>query len=222
MARILITSGPTRQYLDPVRFLTNASSGRMGAALARAALDRGAVPVVVSGPVAIDYPEGTERHDVVTTEEMLGVCRDLFPGCIGVIGAAAPCDFQPEQPPTGEKWHKHSEREADTGQPALRPASRTIVLVETPDILQALATIKRPGQWMLAFALETHDGRTRAFQKLRRKGADLIALNDPTAIDAVTTRLELIDAAGQSVRTLAGEKTEVAGQLLELLLGFEK
>src|SRR3954464_10267241 len=95
MARILITSGPTRQYLDPVRYLTNASSGRMGKALAEAAIDVGHEVVIVSGPVEVKYPPQAEVIEIISTEEMLAECRRLFPGCDGVIGVAAPCDYRP-------------------------------------------------------------------------------------------------------------------------------
>ena len=95
MSRILITSGPTRQYLDPVRYLTNASSGRMGAALAAAAIEAGHQVVVVSGPVEVAYPAGAEVIPVVSTEEMLAACRKVFPGCDGLIAVAAPCDYRP-------------------------------------------------------------------------------------------------------------------------------
>jgi phosphopantothenoylcysteine decarboxylase/phosphopantothenate--cysteine ligase len=92
MARILITSGPTRQYLDPVRYLTNASSGRMGRELAAAALELGHEVVVVSGPVGVEYPAGAIVRPVISTEDLLAACQELFPTCDGVIGAAAPCD----------------------------------------------------------------------------------------------------------------------------------
>src|SRR5262245_61858128 len=94
MAKILITSGPTRQYLDPVRYLTNASSGRMGRALAAAALKNGHQVVVVSGPVSVDYPSGVQLKPIISTEELLAACQEFFPHCDGVIGAAAPCDYR--------------------------------------------------------------------------------------------------------------------------------
>ena len=97
MARILITSGPTRQYLDPVRYLTNASSGRLGRGLTAAAMAAGHEVVVVSGPVDVDYPAGAEVVPVVSTEEMLEACRKVFPSCGGLIGVAAPCDYRPVQ-----------------------------------------------------------------------------------------------------------------------------
>ncbi|MBQ4195575.1 MAG: phosphopantothenoylcysteine decarboxylase, partial [Thermoguttaceae bacterium] len=95
MSKILITSGPTRQYLDPIRYLTNASSGRMGAALAQAALEAGYEVVVISGPVDIEYPKGAEVVKVVSTEEMHAAAIQRFAECEGAIGAAAPCDYRP-------------------------------------------------------------------------------------------------------------------------------
>ena len=109
MSRILITSGPTRQYLDPVRYLTNASSGRMGRELAKAALALDHDVVVVSGPVQVRYPDGVELVDVVSTEEMLDACCEIFPSCDGLIGAAAPCDYRPRKILT--------EKIAKTGEP---------------------------------------------------------------------------------------------------------
>ena len=95
MSRILITSGPTRQYLDPVRYLTNASSGRMGAALAAAAIEAGHEVVIVSGPVEVTYPAGADVMPVVSTEDMLAACLKAFPACDGLIAVAAPCDYRP-------------------------------------------------------------------------------------------------------------------------------
>src|SRR5690349_23348831 len=88
LARILITSGPTRQHLDPVRYLTNASSGRMGQSLAQAAVDAGHDVVIVSGPVEVSYPSACEVLPVVSTEEMLEICQRIFPKCDGLIGVA--------------------------------------------------------------------------------------------------------------------------------------
>src|SRR5687767_4396141 len=95
MSHILITSGPTRQYLDPVRYLTNASSGRMGSALAAAAIDRGHDVTIVSGPVEVAYPSPARVVNLVSTEEMLQRCQELFADCDGFIGVAAPCDYRP-------------------------------------------------------------------------------------------------------------------------------
>ncbi len=124
MARILITSGPTRQYLDPVRFLSNASSGRMGQALAAAALARGHGVTVVSGPVEVDYPAGADVISVVTTDEMLAAAKDVFAQCDGLIGVAAPCDYRPVR--------VQDQKIAKTGQPLV------LHLIETPDIVATL------------------------------------------------------------------------------------
>jgi len=126
MNRILITSGPTREYLDPVRYLSNGSSGRMGAALAEAVLQQGEMPVLVSGPATVSYPQKADVHWVETTDQMLQCCLKLVPQCAGVIGAAAPCDFRPV---------------ALSEQKIAKPkdgSGMTLRLVETPDILAAL------------------------------------------------------------------------------------
>lgn len=196
MARILITSGPTRQYLDPVRYLTNASSGRMGSALAEAMLAAGHEVVVVSGPVEIAYPPAAQVVNVVSTEEMLSACRDLFPACDGLVGVAAPCDYRPVRVAEG-KIQK-------TGQPL------ELHLIETPDVVATLGAEKKPGQWLVGFALETDDQRLRALAKLEKKSCDLMVLNGPQAMNALTTEVELLDKQGQVVASFSGSKEDVA------------
>ena len=203
MARILITSGPTRQYLDPVRYITNASSGRMGRALAEAALALGHDVVVISGPVAVDYPSAAEVIPVVSTEDMLAAARATFPSCEGLIGAAAPCDYRPQKVET----HKI----AKTGAPLM------LQLVETPDVVATLGGEKRAGQWLVGFALETEDQRFRALAKLERKSCDLMVLNGPEAIDAAENQVEVLDRQGNVLASLSGEKGEVARRLLALI-----
>jgi phosphopantothenoylcysteine decarboxylase/phosphopantothenate--cysteine ligase len=195
MAHILITSGPTRQYLDPVRYLSNASSGRMGAALAAAAIEAGHRVTIVSGPVHVAYPAEAEVISVVSTEEMLAACQKVFPACDGLIAAAAPCDYRPAD------IASHKIRK--TGEP-LR-----LELVETPDILAPLAA-ERTGQWIVAFALETEDRHARARQKLERKNCDLIVVNGPEAIHADDTRAEILDKDGQVLGSFSGAKSRVA------------
>jgi phosphopantothenoylcysteine decarboxylase/phosphopantothenate--cysteine ligase len=202
MARILITSGPTRQYLDPVRYLTNASSGRMGRALAQAALARGHAVVVVSGPVAMRYPAGAEVVPVITTEEMLAACLREFPRCDGVIGVAAPCDYRPVQ--------VEDRKIAKSGGPLL------LKLVETPDVVATLGGQKEH-QWIVGFALETDDHHFRAVTKLQSKKCDLMVLNRPEAIGAASNAVEVLDPSGQVVASLAGPKARVAAGILELI-----
>ncbi|MHB8968870.1 MAG: phosphopantothenoylcysteine decarboxylase domain-containing protein [Pirellulaceae bacterium] len=203
MARILITSGPTRQYLDPVRYLTNASSGRMGRALTVAALASGHEVIVVSGPVQIHYPAAARVVQVISTEEMLGVCCREYPACDGIIATAAPCDYRPH--------HVSSEKISKTGAPLL------LQLLETPDIVAALGASKRPDQWVVGFALETNDQRMRAQQKLEKKSCDLIVLNGPQAIDSETNIVEVMDRRGQIVRSLDGPKSLVAQGIFEII-----
>jgi phosphopantothenoylcysteine decarboxylase/phosphopantothenate--cysteine ligase len=195
MARILITSGPTRQYLDPVRYLTNASSGRMGAALVQAAVAAGQQVTVVSGPVGVPYPAEARVVNVVTTEEMLAAATAEFASCDGLIGVAAPCDYRPVK--------VQSTKIAKTGDPLV------LNLVETPDIVASLAA-EKGHRWVVGFALETEDHHFRAITKLERKRCNLMVLNGPEAISAELTQVELIDASGQVVEKLSGGKDEVA------------
>ena len=155
MARILITSGPTRQYLDPVRYLTNASSGRMGAALAAAAIDLGHAVTIVSGAVEINYPPAAQVIDVVSTEEMLAASRDAFEHCDGLIGAAAPCDRRDNrQPPRRhacsapdrKKMRQNIEMARDgaaQGQQTHRGARQGEPFGASPHSLQSLAAVER-------------------------------------------------------------------------------
>ena len=203
MARILITSGPTRQYLDPVRYLTNGSSGRMGRALALAALELGHQVVVVSGPVAIEYPPGVTLRSIISTDELLQACREIFPSCDGVIGAAAPCDYRPVR--------VAEQKIAKTGQPL------ELHLVETPDVMATLGSTKRPDQWLVGFALETDDQRFRALAKLERKSCDLMVLNGPSAMDAADNQVEVLDKSGVVVAGLAGSKEAVALSIFKVI-----
>jgi len=202
MARILITSGPTRQYLDPVRYLTNASSGRMGRALAASALAAGHEVLIVSGPVDVEYPRDATVLPVVSTEDMLARCQEVFPSCDGLIGVAAPCDYRPITVAAGKI--------AKTGEPL------TLQLIETPDVVATLGGEKR-GQWLVGFALETDDHRLRALAKLEKKSCDLMVLNGPQAMNAIDTRVEVLDRSGAIVQTLAGSKEEVADGIFRVI-----
>ena len=199
MARILVTSGPTRQYIDPVRFMTNSSSGRMGSALAQAALELGHDVVVVSGPVEIEYPNAAQVVSVVSTEEMLQMAQEEFAHCDGLIGAAAPCDYRPR--------HMESSKIAKTGKP-LR-----LELVETADVVATLAADKG-SRWVVGFALESEDHRFRAIGKMQRKSCDLMVSNGVEAMRAQESSVEILDAAGRVLLKYSGPKTEVGQQIL--------
>lgn len=200
MAKILITSGPTRQYLDPVRYLTNASSGRMGKALADAAIAVGHEVTVVSGPVEVDYGNDVRVIDVVSTEEMLAAAQDLFPSCDGAIGVAAPCDYRPVK--------VEDQKISKTGEPLV------LHLIETPDVVASLGANKRADQWVVGFALETDDHRFRAIRKLEEKSCDLIVLNSPDAMNAEETNVEILDANGDVVRAIEGSKRDVSVRII--------
>lgn len=195
MVRILITSGPTRQYIDPVRYLTNASSGRMGRALAAAALDAGHEVIIVSGPVDVVYPSSARVISVVSTEEMLAAAQEVFPTCDGLIGVAAPSDYRPVKVAPNKI--------AKTGEPLL------LHLVETDDVVATLGATKTT-QWLVGFALETEDHRLRALAKLEKKHCDLIVLNGPEAMHATSNNVEVLDRAGAVIESLAGPKEDVA------------
>ena len=202
MPRILITSGPTREFLDPVRYLSNGSSGRMGKALAEAALAAGHEVVIVSGPVEVRYPRAARVLPVVSTEDMLDACLGVFPECAGLIAAAAPCDYRPKIVAT-EKIHK-------TGTPI------DVHLIETPDIVARLGAV-RTSQWMVAFALETADLRMRAMQKLQRKKCDLIVANGPASMNSASAQIEVLDAQGNVLAAAGGSKRKVAAVVLQVI-----
>ena len=203
MARILITSGPTRQYLDPVRFLSNASSGKMGAALAAAAIQTGHEIVIVSGPVSVEYPKEAEVVDVVSTGDMLAAAVKHFPDCDGVIAVAAPCDFQPVK--------------AETQKIKKIGGAISIELKETEDILMALGRMKTGDQWSVGFALETEDAQARARAKLKQKRCDLIVLNGASAINSDTNSVRIIDQHGAVVMRAQGHKTAVATKVIDAI-----
>lgn len=203
MFKILITSGPTREYLDPVRFLTNGSSGQMGAALAYAAIDYGCDVTIVTGPVKISYPEQAQIIEVETTQQMLDACLKQFPLCDCIIGAAAPCDYKPV--------NYSSSKLSKTG------TTLNIEFMPTPDILAALGAVKTPDQTIIGFALETHNGLANAQEKLRRKNCDLICLNAPSAINSLDNSITLISESGV-VAQLSGSKKDLATNIIRYAL----
>lgn len=200
MAHLLITSGPTRQYLDPVRYLTNASSGRMGTALATAALELGHQVTIVSGPVEVAYPERATVIRVLTTLEMMDAASQVFKSADGLIGAAAPCDYMPRK--------VESSKMSKTGQ-ALQ-----LELVETPDIVATLGASKRPRQWVVGFALETDDMRFRSIVKMSKKCCDMIVSNLASAMNAEDNSVEILYKDGQLLEQIDGPKLTVARRIL--------
>src|SRR5580704_13727794 len=200
--RILVTAGPTREYLDDVRYLSNDSSGRMGYALAAAARGAGHEVVLVSGPVHLDPPQGCDCLFVSTTAQMRDACVSRFAECDGVIAAAAVCDYKPLNRVPGKI--------SKTGGPI------TLEMIETDDVLAELGR-RKDNRWVLGFALEATNARENALQKLRAKNCDWIVLNGPTAIGAESNSVEVLDPSGRVVTSLAGSKAEVAAHLIAWL-----
>lgn len=200
--RILITAGPTREYIDDVRFLSNASSGRMGYALAEAALRAGHEVELVTGPVELTPPSGCRVHRIETTDQLRELCVRLFPQCDGVIATAAVCDYRPKQRVAGKI--------TKTGQPIV------LELTETSDVLAELGA-QRGHRWVVGFALESQDPRNNAMRKLRMKNCSCIVLNDTSAIGSLTNAVEVLSPEAETIAEIRGTKDEVAVGLMELI-----
>jgi phosphopantothenoylcysteine decarboxylase/phosphopantothenate--cysteine ligase len=210
MAKILLTAGPTRAYIDEVRFLTNASSGRMALALAQAALAAGHDVTIVSGPVAVRYPRAARVIPVLTTAEMLEASLAELPRADGIIATAAPCDFEPVRRVAG-KIPRSS-------------AGLALDLRATTDVIATLAArVKRgvPGRrrpaWCVAFALEPGADRQRACAKVTAKQCDLIVVNDLAALESSANSVAVYDSRHELVGEKTGTKRAVAGWLMRLI-----
>jgi phosphopantothenoylcysteine decarboxylase/phosphopantothenate--cysteine ligase len=201
---ILVTAGPTCEDLDPVRFLTNRSSGKMGYAVAAAAAHRGAKVLLVSGPTALETPQGVERIDVRGTEEMQRAVETRFAGCTIAIFAAAVADYRP-----AEKSNKKIKRGKEAW---------TLRLEPNPDILANVARAK--GQRLVVgFAAETENVAENARKKLTQKNADLFVANDVSAKDAgfdvETNIVTLFSRDGRDLPLPRMSKAEVAQRILD-------
>jgi phosphopantothenoylcysteine decarboxylase/phosphopantothenate--cysteine ligase len=202
--RLLITAGPTREHVDPVRFLSNASTGAQGAALAEEALARGCIVDFVHGPLAVPVPAGVIAHAVVSAQDMLDAALRLHPACDAVIGAAAVSDFRP--------------RETTAGKRKRGSGAWTLELVPTADILRALG--ERKGHRVHAgFALETDDLAANALRKLHEKQLDWLVANSPQAIGAAESRYLLLGRDGTQRDLGVLTKRALAAVLLDVLLG---
>ena len=162
--KILVTAGPTREIIDPVRYITNRSSGKMGYALAEALIRADHQVVLVSGPVSIPAPQGLDKLiRVETAAQMAEAVKSVFPECGGAVMCAAVADYRPAEPAAG-KIHKSE------GDLILR-------LERTEDILLSLGRMKKAGQLLVGFAAETEDLKERALGKMERKNLDWIIAN---------------------------------------------
>ncbi len=208
--KVLVTAGPTREALDPVRFLTNRSSGRMGYALAEAAARRGAEVTLVSGPVALECPTGVRREFVESTQDLYCAMERLCREQDVIIQAAAPADYRPAHI-AGQKIKK-----ADGEAMELK-------LVENPDVAAMVGSKKRPGQVLVAFAAETQNLSENAAKKLNKKNVDFIVGNDVTrpgaGFDVDTNIITIFDRSGATELPMM-KKTEVADKILDHVLKF--
>jgi len=200
--RLLITAGPTREYLDPVRYLSNASSGRMGCALAAAAKAAGHEVALVLGPAAVEPPEVDELVRVTSAADMFEAVVARFDGCDVFISAAAVCDYRP----TCREERKIKKSEGPI----------TLEFERTADILLAMSK-RRRRQVLVGFCLETEDLERQAHDKLQVKRLDLVVANGPEAIDADRQDALLITAAGGCERLDGVTKEQLAEQILAVL-----
>ena len=202
---LVVSAGPTREYVDPVRFLSNVSSGRMGFEIAAAAARSGWRVTLVAGPGALATPPGVERVDVVSAREMLTALRRAFAGADALVMAAAVADWRPVRRLAG-KW-----RAKDGGRSATE-----LALVRNPDILATLA--RRKGRrTVVGFALETGAGLRRARAKLERKNADYIVLNDDSALNQGSATVTILAKDGTVERHERRAKREIARRIVRLL-----
>lgn len=201
--RILITAGPTREYLDDVRYLSNASTGRMGYALAAAAKAAGHEVTLVHGPTTHEMPPVARVIAVTSAQEMFDAVAAEFPACDALIACAAVSDYRPKRR-TGGKIKREA---AET---------MTLELVQNPDIVREMAARRRPGQIVIGFALESSAGETAAREKLVRKGLDAIILNAPSVIGATDTEITIFRAEQTRCETVRGSKDEAARKIVRL------
>ena len=197
--RILITAGPTREYLDPVRYLSNASSGRIGAALAAAATDAGHAVTLILGPGSVEPPAVDELVRVTSAADMFEAVTARFDGCDVFIAAAAVCDYRP----VFREEHKIKKTEGKV----------TVEFERTADILAQMSK-RRRRQTLVGFCLETEDLQRRARQKLEVKRVDYVVANGPEAIDAARQDALILSSGGQCERLTGVTKEELAAHIL--------
>ena len=203
--RVVVTAGPTREHLDPVRVLTNPSSGRMGYALAEAASSRGANVILVTGPTELALPSGFATQRVETTEEMRRAVQALVKDADALIMSAAPADYRPKQ-------HAETKRPRANG-------PLTVELEATPDILTSLERPKR--MVVVGFALETGNGLAKARSKMQNKALDFVILNDAlepgAGFEVTTNRVTILGRNGKQVDLPLLPKRDVAERILDVV-----
>ncbi len=210
--KILVTAGPTHEAIDPVRFVGNRSSGKMGFAIANAASQRGAEVMLISGPVSLATPRNVRRVDVESAHEMHAAVMKHFPKVDAVVMAAAVADFTPVTP-SPQKIKKEK----------MKSDSFSLELTPTKDILQALGT-KKKGAVLVGFALETEHGIASGKKKLKQKNLDLVVLNKPlqdgAGIGTDESIVTLISKNGKIEKLPKMAKFDVANQILTRMKKF--
>ncbi len=201
--RVLVTAGPTREFLDPVRFISNPSSGKMGFALAKAASRRGAEVVLVSGPTWLETPVGVERVDVVSAQQMFDEVVKRAEDTDVFIMSAAVADYRPKV-----RYDSKIKKES--------VSLDTIPLERTPDIIAHIAKNKRAGQFVVGFAAETDDVVKNATDKMKRKNMDMIVANVATqAFQKDTNRVVIVLKSGELRYLPEMSKEDVADEILD-------
>jgi phosphopantothenoylcysteine decarboxylase/phosphopantothenate--cysteine ligase len=211
--KVLVTAGPTHEAIDPVRFIGNHSSGKMGIALAKECKNRGAEVILILGPVALpkEY-EGITVIKVTSSDEMYNACHDHFKNVDIALMAAAVADYKPATV-SDQKIKKAGD------------ATPELKLVKTKDILKSLGAIKNEGQVLLGFALETNNEKANALEKLNSKNADFIvlnSLNDGAAFGSDTNKITIFTKAGREIQFESKSKTEVATDIVNTIIDYTK
>ena len=210
--RVLVTAGPTREPLDPVRFITNRSSGKMGYAIAEAAQKRGAHVTLVSGPVSIAAPGGVAMVSVQSTEDLLQQMTELAPQQDIIIQAAAPADYRAETV-APQKMKKNGNK------------GLTLKLVPTPDVARAVGELKQKDQTLVGFAAETENLADNAQKKLDSKNLDMIVANDVTKPGAgfdVDTNIAMLITRGKQTELPLMSKRALADAILDRVLELRR
>ncbi|HEU5357818.1 MAG TPA: bifunctional phosphopantothenoylcysteine decarboxylase/phosphopantothenate--cysteine ligase CoaBC [Gemmatimonadales bacterium] len=203
--RVVVTAGPTREPIDPVRVVTNRSSGRMGYRVAEAVWERGAEVTLISGPVELPPPPGVVVQRIETTAELESAVRRALEAADVLVMAAAPADYRPVAP-SAEKRPRQD-------------GALALPLEPTADILSATAAARRAGSVMVGFALETGDALVKGRAKLERKALDLIVINDAlepgAGFEVDTNRVAILGRDGTSMILPLQSKRETAEQILD-------
>jgi phosphopantothenoylcysteine decarboxylase / phosphopantothenate---cysteine ligase len=197
--RILITAGPTREAIDPVRYIGNRSSGNMGAALANAAIKAGHLTSVILGPVSTPFPEGARRIDVETAREMLDAVMREFPNHDLLIMAAAVADYRPV---------------ATSAEKLTREGARTLELEPTEDVIAAAGRLKKTWQRTIGFSLESTPDMARVRDKMRQKNLDLMVYNPVGTIGSDSIQPSLVGGDGHVVGVECRSKADFADMLI--------